>query len=147
LFFSTLSISAYLLKSVWVVWRHGLNYIRLAFILEYRIPSCNESATGKEGIRRSLYQSLWGLLLVLSCPRYYEQGVKNRVGGIGTDIGATLEDNRLVTRTFTICKCTYSLGGLVWEAGKHIIESLETKALQKPLAIEKSIRVALHPRN
>jgi len=52
LFFSTLSISAYLLKSGWITWQVGsLRNARLAFVLEYWIPAYWESLESGHTIR------------------------------------------------------------------------------------------------
>lgn len=44
--------------------------------------------------------------------------------GKRTYIRPALEDNRLVAWSLAICKCADGLGGLVWEAGEHVVESL-----------------------
>ena len=54
-----------------------------------------------------------------------------------TYIGAALKDDWLMTRPFTICKCTYSSSRFVCESGQHIIESLVAKCFHKPLTIIK----------
>jgi hypothetical protein len=47
----------------------------------------------------------------------------------GTYICATLEDDRLMARAFTICKCTYCLCRLVGVGDEEIIKSLVTECV------------------
>jgi hypothetical protein len=44
-----------------------------------------------------------------------------------THVFSTLEDDWLVTRAFTVCKCADGLGRLIWKSGKEIIETLMAK--------------------
>ena len=59
-------------------------------------------------------------------------------------ICTALEYNWLMTRAFTIRKCTYSLSGLVFKTSKHIIEPLEAKSMEKPLAVEQYSQIKSH---
>jgi len=70
------------------------------------------------------YQNLLGLSLVLSCPAKVKRAAIELVQE--AHICSALEDDWLVTRTFTIRKCAYSLGRLVWKPSKEIIEPFET---------------------
>lgn len=44
-----------------------------------------------------------------------------------THVCSALEDDWLVTRAFTVCKCADGLGRLVWKSGKEIVEALKAK--------------------
>jgi len=70
------------------------------------------------------YRNSLGLLLVLSCPAKVRRAAKNLVQE--AHISSALEDDWLVARTFTVRKCAYSLGRLVWKPGEEIIEPFKT---------------------
>ena len=87
--------------------------IRLAFVLEYGIPSCESEQLVEERFQESLLTKVCGP----SCRNYLALGTISKLSrnhnGKGAHIRATLKDNWLMTGTFTICKGTYGLGRLV----------------------------------
>lgn len=61
--------------------------------------------------------------------------VVNGICIVATNLGSSLENNGFVARAFRICECAHSLGALVVEPGKKLVELLDTERLQEPLAV------------
>lgn len=129
LFFSALSISAYLESGQWVFWAGRFGRI-LAFCLRTRIlgPSLQIMSfdiDGKEtaGNIPNFVGPLAGTILPWA--------VLDLGSGKGdrTYVCPALEDDGFMAWALAVRKRTYGLGGLIWESSKQIIESLVAKRL------------------
>jgi len=124
LFFSTLSISAYL--------ECGQQTVAEEVSETHVLPSYSNigSHPGENQQVESTtsfgpYQNLLDLLLVRSGPWICQKSRPKTAQR--THVCSALEDDWLVPRAFTICKRADGLGRLIWKSGKEIIETLMAK--------------------
>ena len=109
--------------------------IRLAFVLETGVPAWTSVSylirargSRKQGYSPKSVGPLAGT--ILPCQSYQSATRNSRPRGTeeSTDISTSLEDNHLMSRTFTIRKGADGLCGLVFKTGKQFVELVDAES-------------------
>jgi len=116
------------------LWHLG---VRLAVVLEACVPACGiQSVLSNyaQVIRQLTEISRSSSLHDLALRDGQHAFVSDRSQKRKSDLRASLKDDRLVPRTFTVRERADSLGRFVFEASQQFVELFHTKSLQEPLA-------------